>query len=223
MIGLRHYPGYYFAPTRLNPADDPTRQRQIRKNRLTPGFRRLRRVTILKVSIGGWLCRCSSGACRHGRGSTSGSLSPSRRFRGPGGEHLRRRGAEVQPLRVRVSLSWQQVQFQSFWGVSLLLAALAGLAAVCVGPPRDFPWEAVLRMFFWLDLSFFAFRGFPGEGPPRGRPQKLPLHSWPAVRPDQGRLVSEKTRLRGKTCFPPWTFSSLESWGIHREELVEGL
>ena len=38
LIGLRHYPGYYFAPTRLNPADDPTRQRKIRQSRLAPGF-----------------------------------------------------------------------------------------------------------------------------------------------------------------------------------------
>ena len=76
------------------------------------------------------------------------------------------------------------------------LAVIAGLAAFCVEPPRYFPWKAVLRMFSGLDLSFFAFRGFPGEGPPRGRPQKLPLHSRPAVRLDQGRLVSEKTRLR---------------------------
>ena len=38
LLGLRHYPGYYFAPTRLNPADAPTRKREIRRNRLAPGF-----------------------------------------------------------------------------------------------------------------------------------------------------------------------------------------
>ena len=38
IIGLRHYPGYYFAPTRLNPGDYPSRYRPIRKNRLAPDF-----------------------------------------------------------------------------------------------------------------------------------------------------------------------------------------
>ena len=38
IIGLRHYPGYCFSPTRLNPADYPSRFRRIRRNRQMPGF-----------------------------------------------------------------------------------------------------------------------------------------------------------------------------------------
>ena len=38
IIGLRHYPGYYFAPTRLNPGDHPSRYAAIPTRRALPGF-----------------------------------------------------------------------------------------------------------------------------------------------------------------------------------------
>ena len=37
-VSYRHYPGYKFAPTRLNRADDPTRDRPVRPSRDCPGF-----------------------------------------------------------------------------------------------------------------------------------------------------------------------------------------
>ena len=38
ILSYRHYPGYKFAPTRLNRADDPTRDRPVRPSRACPGF-----------------------------------------------------------------------------------------------------------------------------------------------------------------------------------------
>ena len=38
ILGRRHYPGFGFAPTRLNPADHPTRSRPIPPPQDTPGY-----------------------------------------------------------------------------------------------------------------------------------------------------------------------------------------
>ena len=38
LVGIRHYPGYYFAPTRINPADCPTRDKDVPSPRGIPAY-----------------------------------------------------------------------------------------------------------------------------------------------------------------------------------------
>ena len=49
-LALRHYGGYKFAPTRLNPADHPTRDTPIPPPKLCPGFVR----DCCKGTFGEW-------------------------------------------------------------------------------------------------------------------------------------------------------------------------
>ena len=55
-------------------------------------------------------------------------------------------------------------------------------------------------------MQFDRTRGFPGEGPRAGRPQRLPLQQRPNIRLDQGRLVSSKTRARRDLLLQSFSF-----------------